>query len=162
MARYLLVAHQTADSPELTRATLQILAEDPDATFVVLIPATPVVHGWLWEEGETKRVASARGQQAASRLRALGITVISTKVGDAEPVYAVGDELRLGSHYEAVVISTLPPGVSRWLKMDVLSRLRKQFPSLRVINIVSDIGAVVETQPARSTPERDTLTSGTL
>lgn len=144
MARYLLVAHQTAGSPELARETLQISSEDSDAAFVILIPATPVVHGLVWEEGETKRVARECGHEAASRLRDLGVNVVSTKVGDADPVNAVGDELRSGERYQAVVISTLPPGLSRWLKMDVLSRLRRHFPSLHVIHVVADSGVVAE------------------
>jgi hypothetical protein len=155
MARYLLVAHQTANSPELAKATLQISSEDSDAAFVVLIPATPVVRGLMWDEGETKRVARDCGQEAASRLRELGVNVISTKVGDADPVYAVGDELQSGSRYQAVVISTLPAGPSRWLKMDVLSRLRRHFPSLRVVHIVADIGAVAETQTRVSETGQD-------
>jgi len=157
MARYLLVAHQTASSPELARVTLQISSEDSDAAFVVLIPATPVVRGLIWDEGETKRVARDRGQEAASRLRELGVNVISTMVGDADPVYAVDDELQSGSRYQAVVISTLPPGLSRWLKMDVLSRLRRNFPSLRIVHIVADVGGVTATQTRESETERDLL-----
>jgi hypothetical protein len=137
----LLVAHQTADSPELATAATQLAAEDPDAAFVLLVPATPIVHrGLIWEEGETKRVARERGQAATLRLRALGVNVILTKVGDADPVLAVGDELPIGPPFAGVVLSTLPAGVSRWLKMDALSRLRRQFPRLLVVHVVADIG----------------------
>ena len=153
MARYLLIAHQTADRPELARAALKLSSGDPDATFDLVIPATPVVQGWVWDEGETKRAAGDRGREAAARLRELGVDVVSTRVGDADPVYAIGDELTSGAHYDAVVISTLPAGVSRWLKMDVLSRLRRQFPSLHVIHVVADMTAVGNAEaPVRPIP----------
>jgi len=41
MTRYLLVVHQTAESEELLRGAASAAGEDPDAEFVLLIPATP-------------------------------------------------------------------------------------------------------------------------
>ena len=42
MGRYLLVAHQTADSPELRGRVLELVRQDPAAEFVLLVPATPI------------------------------------------------------------------------------------------------------------------------
>ena len=45
-------------------------------------------------------------------------------IGDADPVRAVAAALEQG-HYDDLIISTLPSHVSRWLHMDVPSRLQK-------------------------------------
>ena len=42
MAKYLLVAHQTAQSDELIAAAAGLAREDPQADFRLLVPATPV------------------------------------------------------------------------------------------------------------------------
>jgi hypothetical protein len=62
MGRYLVVAHQTAAGPRLREALQQQAAIDPGATFVVLVPATPVRHLLTWEEGETRAVAMRRAE----------------------------------------------------------------------------------------------------
>ena len=53
MSNYLVVAHQTATSPELLRRASEIADRDSGALFTLLVPATPVVHLLTWEEGET-------------------------------------------------------------------------------------------------------------
>ncbi len=42
MARYLVVAHRTAKSPELAAKLREIQAQDPEARFVLLVPAVPL------------------------------------------------------------------------------------------------------------------------
>jgi len=42
MGPHLLVAHQTASSPELHSRVLRLLGDDPAAEFVLLVPATPI------------------------------------------------------------------------------------------------------------------------
>ena len=44
-------------------------------------------------------------------------------IGDAEPLMAIHDAVNLG-HYDEIIISTLPLGVSRWLKLDLISKAR--------------------------------------
>ena len=51
MKRYLILANQTASSPELTNAIRQILGKEGDAEFVLLVPATPVEELLDWQEG---------------------------------------------------------------------------------------------------------------
>ena len=53
MSNYLVVAHQTATSPELLRRA-SVADRDSGALFTLLVPATPVVHLLTWEEGETQ------------------------------------------------------------------------------------------------------------
>lgn len=140
MASYLLVAHQTAERSELLDTARQLATEDPHARFTLLVPATPVGDLMTWEEGATKEVALSRATSAAAVLRRDGINLVGARVGDADPVLAVDDEFLAGRRYDAVVISTLPPGISRWIKMDVVSRLQRKRPRLRVIHVVAEGG----------------------
>lgn len=140
MAAYLLVAHQTAASDELLAAARDLRTEDPNALFVMLVPATPVGHLLVWEEGETGELARGAAEGAQARLKAHGLNVVEALVGDPDPLHAIGDELRRRHHrYHAIVLSTLPAGVSRWLRMDVVSRVRRHYPRLRVIHVESTV-----------------------
>lgn len=137
MAKYLLVAHQTAERRELLDAAKKLAAQDAHARFTLLVPATPIGDLITWEEGETQEVARARARSAAEVLQRHGINLVGVRVGDADPVLAVDDEYVAGRRYDAIVISTLPPGLSRWLKMDVVSRLRRSHPRARLIHVVT-------------------------
>jgi hypothetical protein len=148
VARYLLVAHQTAERKELLDAAKRLASEDSHARFTLLVPATPVGDLLMWEEGEAKDLARTRAESAAAMLKRSGIDLVGVRVGDADPVLAIDDEFLAGRRYEAVVISTLPPGISRWIKMDVVSRLRRNRPRLRIIHIVAE-----DRQPANRTPQ---------
>ncbi len=57
MAQYLMVAHQTAGSPAMVSKARQLAVEDPNAEFVLLVPATPIPHLLTWVEGESREVA---------------------------------------------------------------------------------------------------------
>jgi hypothetical protein len=128
MGSYLLVAHQTAESEELLSAARELHREDPTARFVMLVPATPVGHMLAWEEGETREVARRAADSARERLQEHGLDVVEAAIGDADPVHAIGDEL-----------STLPAGVSRWLGLDVISRVRRHYAAIRVIHVESRV-----------------------
>jgi hypothetical protein len=57
--------------------------------------------------------------------RSEGIEVTG-EIGDENPVLAVDDALRR-EHFDEIIVSTLPPGVSRWLKRDLPHRLERRF-----------------------------------
>ncbi len=136
MSNYLVVAHQTATSPELLRRASEIADRDSGALFTLLVPATPVVHLLTWEEGETQEVARLRAAEAKQRFESSALRVEAAKVGDASPMLAIEDELRKNpGKYDAIVLSTLPPGFSRWLGMDVHDRAERKFdlPVIRVV-----------------------------
>jgi len=137
MGKYLLVAHQTAEQEELLDAARKLSDQDSHAKFTLLVPATPVGDLLSWEEGETKEVARRRAKSAVAALQRNGINVVGVRIGDSDPVLAVDDELLAGRRYDAVVISTLPAGLSRWVKMDVVSRLQRQRPRLRLIHVIA-------------------------
>src|SRR5947209_1236095 len=138
MGSYLLVAHQTAESEELLSAARELHREDPTAKFVMLVPATPVAHMLAWEWGETRDVARRAAASARARLEEHGLEVVEAVIGDADPVHAIGDELRKSRRrFNAIVLSTLPAGVSRWLGLDVISRVRRHYAAIRVIHVES-------------------------
>jgi hypothetical protein len=138
MSRYMLVANQTVESEELRQAALRIASDDRTAEFTLVVPATRVVRGLMWDEVETKAVAQSRLEAGMRLLRSAGCNVVEGRVGDEDPVLAIEDELRR-RRYGGIVISTLPPGVSRWLKLDIVSRIQRRLPPERlVVHVVSN------------------------
>ena len=121
MRSYLVVGNQTLDSPELAEAIRDRLATGP-ATFHIVVPATPIQRGLTWDEDEARAAAQMRLDGALDRLRASGATV-SGEIGHRDPVEATEDALR-GRDVDEVLLSTLPPGISRWLGQDVPTRLK--------------------------------------
>lgn len=125
MTRYLVVAHQTASSSELRGFVRDIAARDSEAVFTLLVPATPPSHLLTWTDGIAATVAQEAGDAAKERLEADGVQVGEVIVGDANPVYAVGDAFNQDS-WDQVIVSTLGTRASRWLKQDVVSRLERE------------------------------------
>ena len=48
---------------------------------------------------------------------------VTGSLGDSEPLMAIHDAVNLGD-YDEIIISTLPLGISRWLKLDLISKAR--------------------------------------
>ena len=121
MRSYLVVGNQTLDSPELTTAIAELIAAGPTDIHVV-VPVTPVQKGFTWDEGEARTVARDRLEAAIARLKEMGAGV-SGEIGSRDPIEAVHDALR-NHPVDEIILSTLPPGISRWLGQDVPTRLR--------------------------------------
>ena len=66
--------------------------------------------------------------------------VFRTADGAPDPLQAISDELLAQPGYETLVICTLPPGLSRWLKLDLEQRAERTF-GLRVIHVVAEAPA---------------------
>ncbi len=139
MSRYLVVTHQTALSPDLQRTVSALVAEDPAAEFAVLVPEAPGSR-FTWE-GETVDTAKQRAEASKARLEETArARVFRTAVGASEPLQAITDELREHPGYDTLVICTLAPGISRWLKLDLIHRAERKF-GLRVIHVVAEVPA---------------------
>lgn len=121
--RILIVANQTAAGNHLKEEVARRMQERP-CTFKLLVPATPP-HSSLWTEGEAIGLATQRMNEALEGLRAIGAR-IDGEVGDSSPVEAIGDVLRQES-FDEVILSTLPPGVSRWLRQDLPHRIERRY-----------------------------------
>jgi predicted RNase H-like HicB family nuclease len=136
MSKYLVVTHQTALSADLQRKVSALVAQDPSAEFAVLVPEMPGAPS-TWE-GETIDVAKQRAEAAKTLLEENArARVVHTAVGDEDPLQAITDELRAHPGYDTLVICTLPPGISRWLKLDLVHRAERKF-HLPVIHVVAE------------------------
>lgn len=122
MAKILVVANRTLGGDHLLDLLRERLKAE-QCSIHVLVPASPDPHEWASTERDELAAASARMQAALDRFRALGCEVTG-EVGDIRPVDAVGDVLRR-EPFDEVVVSTLPPGPSRWLGADIISRLER-------------------------------------
>ena len=134
MAQYRVVAHRTAKSPELAAKLREIRERDPEARFVLLVPAVPPP-GWVYEENEVRRKAE-EAQAAKAALEARGIPIAQAKAGDISPLLALEEELLAHpGAYQAIVLATLPPGISRWLRLDVHTQAERF--GLPVIHVIA-------------------------
>jgi hypothetical protein len=123
MASVLVVAHQTAATQPLLDAVKE-RAAGGEATFHLVVPRQP--HGLAkvldpeeYGEEEAKRVLD----DALPKLSAVVGHEVSGSIGDSEPLAAIQDAINMGD-YDEVIISTLPLGISRWLRLDLISKAR--------------------------------------
>jgi hypothetical protein len=120
-SKVLVVASRTAESPQLLEA-LDRRAEQGDVEFTMLVPATP--HGLAWAANMHAGEAEAAGHLdgLVERLRTRGLDVGAARVGDPDPLAATQDETAR-SEYDEVIVSTLPHHLSKWLKLDLPSKV---------------------------------------
>ena len=137
MRRYLVVANQTLAAEPLVSRVRQLARAAP-SSFHVVVPATPP-RDHLWTEGEARATARSRLDAALARFAELG-TEVEGEVGDANPMLAIGDALRDHGPFDEIVISTLPKGLSKWLKLDLPHRVEASF-GLRVTHVVEEPAA---------------------
>lgn len=120
--RVLVVAHRTAATPALLDAVRERAAQGP-AVFTLLVPNT--AHG-------LHRVVDPEDQEASEAQSVLDLALplledaagghVEGLIGDAEPLNAIQDAVNLHG-FDEIIISTLPTRVSRWLKLDLPSKL---------------------------------------
>src|SRR5205814_6494009 len=111
----------------------ECLAAGP-CQFRVVVPATHAGNDFTWTEGHDRAAADKRLAEELARFRSLGAEA-DGEVGDANPLEAIGDVLRRES-FDEIILSTLPPGVSKWLGQDLPHRVEKSF-RLPVTHIVA-------------------------
>ena len=126
MRRYLVVAHQTLASRELLAAMKAKTAEE-DTAFHLVVPIYHGGPGLTWTEGHDRAVAQRRLAEAQLRMTAEGLTVAG-EVGSDNPVDSVDAVLRREGpkNFAGIMVSTLPRNVSKWLKLDVPSRIQRK------------------------------------
>jgi GABA permease len=122
MRRYLVVANQTLGGGHLV-SLLRELAEKP-STFHVVVPATPPSEH-PWTEAEANAIARRRLETALERFRKAGLEVTG-EVGDGRPLQAIDDVLTRET-FDEIVLSTFPPRFSRWLKLDLINRVKAAY-----------------------------------
>jgi GABA permease len=131
--RLLVIANETAPDDEL-RDVVAARAAGRDTEVMVIAPALAGrLAFWTSDDGRARREARQRVTRCLSALRAAGLTADGA-VGDASPLLAIGDALRVFDADE-VLIATHPPGDSNWLERGVVSRARARF-SLPIHHLV--------------------------
>jgi hypothetical protein len=120
--RVLVVAHKTAATQPLLDAVRERAQRGP-STFTLLVPnATHGLHRVVDAEdqgaGETQGVLDV----ALPKLSEAAGSPVEGIVGDPDPVAAVHDAINLRG-FDEIIISTLPTHVSRWLKLDLPSKV---------------------------------------
>jgi hypothetical protein len=121
-ARVLVVAHKTAATQPLLDAVHERAQESP-AKFTLLVPNPThgmhkVVDPGDQGAGEVKDVL----EEAVPRLSEAAGAPVESLVGDADPMAAVHDAINLQG-FDEVIISTLSPRLSRWLRLDLPSKV---------------------------------------
>jgi hypothetical protein len=122
-AHVLVVAHQTAATPGLLDAVRERAQRGP-ATFHLVVPQR--AHG-MHKVVDPQDAGTDEAQRvlelALPKLSEAAGGEVTGSVGDAEPLMAIHDAVNLGEFNE-IIISTLPLGISRWLKLDLVSKAR--------------------------------------
>lgn len=145
MHQYLVVANRTLGGPELLAAIRERMDRGP-AAFWVLVPATPT--SYLINDFNALSfafpiepdvapsaadiaavepdisAATVRLDTELRQLRAIGAEAAGA-VGDADPLRAIEAALAERA-FDEIILSTLPPGLSRWLALDLPRRLRRR------------------------------------
>lgn len=139
MPTYLVVANQTLGGERLRQELVDRIRRG-DASFRVVVPLTEPQYYTTWSiEGmhhfepppdvsEARAQARARSEEQMHellrRVRERGGEA-EGELGDPDPMVAIEDAL---DRYEVdeILVSTLPPGLSRWLRLDLASRLERK------------------------------------
>jgi len=121
-ARVLVVANRTAATPALIAAVRERAARGP-ATFTLLVPHVPhglhkVVDAQDTDVSESEAVL----ELALPLLAEAAGGKVEGIIGDHEPLAAIQDAVNLRG-FDEIILSTLPARVSRWLKLDLPSKV---------------------------------------
>ena len=121
-AQVLVVAHKTAATQPLLDAVRQRARRGP-STFTLLVPNTSHgLHKVVDPEDQGAGGAQTVIDRAVPALSEAAGAPVQSIVGDPDPVAAVQDAINLHS-FDEVIISTLSARLSRWLKLDLPSKV---------------------------------------
>ena len=121
-ARVLVVAHKTAATKPLLDAVRERAARGP-AKFTLLVP-NPAhgLHKVVDPEDQDAGEAQTTLDAALPKLSEAAGSQVEGLVGSSDPSVAVMDAVNLRG-FDEIIVSTLSPKVSRWLKLDLPSKV---------------------------------------
>ncbi len=121
--RVLVVANRTAATDSLLEAVRRRASAGP-VTFHLLVPATPRgLHRVVDPEVAGRKEAAGQLELALELLREATGAEVTGHVGDADPVSAIYDTVH-DREVDELIISTLPRRLSRWMHIDLPSKVR--------------------------------------
>jgi nucleotide-binding universal stress UspA family protein len=136
--RLLVVANETVEGSVLVD-TVRDLAHSQHAEVLVVAPAlNSRLRHWMSDSDAAVQAARCRLGGCLARLRAAGVSATG-HVGDADPLRAIEDALRV-SGADEIVIGTHPEEISNWLAHDLVGRACARF-GLPVAHVVVDIAS---------------------
>ncbi len=154
MSTYLVVANQTLGGEQLRKELGTRLNAEDDVEFYVVVPQTqPKDYARNWslqadpafgmpdaasdEEARDKarRNAETRLRRLVEDIRSEGGQADGT-LGAEDPLTAIEQVIEVRD-FDEIILSTLPAGVSRWLGMDLPSRVERKF-DLPVTTVIAE------------------------
>ena len=120
MARILVVANKTAESPDLLEA---MKAKGTDHEYVLVVPASGGVLEKAADPDAAREHTEPHLNAALATMRDAGFSVEGS-VGDTDPAAAVQDAANF-DNFDEIIISTLPLRVSKWMKLDLPSKAQR-------------------------------------
>lgn len=123
-ARVLVVANRTAATPALLEAVRSRAASGP-ATFTLLVPASAHGISRIADPEDDADVSEAQASLdlALPLLEEAAGAPVEGMIGNPDPFLATSDAVNLHG-FDELIISTLSPRVSRWLRLDLPHRLK--------------------------------------
>jgi hypothetical protein len=122
-AHVLVVARQTAASEGVIAAVAERAARSP-AVFHLVVPCQAHgIHKIVDPQDANDDEAQEVLDRALPKLSEAAGEPVTGSIGDSEPLSAIQDAVNLGS-FDEIIISTLPSRVSRWLRLDIVSKTR--------------------------------------
>jgi hypothetical protein len=135
--RVLVVANETVASDVLRDVVDVRAGEGEGADVLVVAPAlTGRLAYWSSAHDAARRAAEERLVVCLASLRSCGIEA-EGYVGDADPLLAIDDAMRL-FRADEIVVATHPEGRSNWLARDVVGRARRRH-SVPIRHVVVDL-----------------------
>jgi GABA permease len=143
MRNYLVVANQTLGGEHLLEVLRERVAEGPCRLYLV-VPATRVREHFTHTDGEARAAARQRLDEAMTRFKTLGVE-IDGEVGSGHVLDAINEALEK-QPFDEIILSTLPAGLSLWLKQDLPHRVERTF-GLPLTHVAAREPAATGAQP---------------
>jgi nucleotide-binding universal stress UspA family protein len=137
--RILVIANETVGGEALRSMIRDRAAGDREEVLVVAPALNSPLRHWVSDEDPARAEAQQRVEASVQRLRDAGIEHIRGEIGDSEPLQAIEDALRTFGADE-LIISTHPPGRSKWLERGIVEAARERF-AVPITHVVTDLDA---------------------
>lgn len=137
--RILVVANETVGGKQLREVIREHAAGGREEVLVVAPALNSPIRHWVSDEDPARADAQKRVEDSVRRLREAGVENIRGEIGDSEPVQAMEDALRTFGADE-IIISTHPPGKSKWLEKGIVEAARERF-AVPITHVVTDLEA---------------------
>ena len=154
--KVLLLANQTLASRKVFERVVWLREEYHDPHIHIVVPLTPSedappvdrdIFGRPVIDYLAVDLAAARLGAARSSIAELEGVTVSGELGAPDPLNALRNALA-ADVYNRVLLATLPPSSSRWLKLDLIHRARRVAGDIPIDHVVGD----VEFPSVRRTP----------